>query len=180
MVTVACQRAYCSSFNVDQPNLCRLDPSSSDQEALLESWDGFVPVVLGVELGVEPDSPLGELLSLGVGRGLFDAVVASSSQAESGESNQNTSGPRLMVRLERVGSEYRVGATLADAAQFGPWTLPLAPNEGDFAGLLENAMRQTAGSGAVVEVSGEIPQAVVVALFDALRSGGIEEVALSE
>jgi hypothetical protein len=84
--------------------------------------------------------------------------------------------PSLVVTIGVDGSEFVVAARFGPAEHFGPWTLPLAPDSGDLAGLLEAALRRSAGRAVAVEAGPDVPGAVVVALLDALRQGGVVDV----
>lgn len=175
MVSVACQNAYCQLIGAEGSLLCQMDLGRADDAEIVEAWGAFVPAVLDLELGVEPASPLGELLALAVGAELFAGPPTAA--AVTAASNDDR---LLTVRLERVDGEFRLGASLSDGREFGPWSLPLPPDEGDFSGLLEEAMREAASCPGSVEVDGDIDAAIVVHLLDALRSGGVNNVTLPQ
>jgi biopolymer transport protein ExbD len=175
MVAVACQHAYCPIFEAGggPPELCSLRPAEMSSAELREPWAVFLRAVLSLELGSRSDAP--ELVSLAI-----DLAPALSGPVEAGpvDATDDRSAPRLVVSVARDGAAYRIAAEVG-AESFGPFTLPLEPDEDDFAGLLEAAALRAAGGVAVLEVDEAVAYGVAIHLMDALRGLGIVRVSLA-
>jgi len=172
MIAVACQRDYCSDLTDPEPALCRARPAAMTAAELGQPWREFLEILLPRELAIDAESPLFTLLATSLMTLITPPVSASVPDAPSRPVR------RLVVRIETDGSEYRIGARFGGEC-FGPWEQPLPPDQGDFAGLLEAAIRGAAGAEAVIEAGTDVPYAVVVELMSALSAGGIEEFSLT-
>ena len=71
----------------------------------------------------------------------------------------------------------QIGKRLGEQS-FGPWEQPLAPDQGDFAGLLEAPLREAGRAGVNIEIDQGVDYEVVVELIAALTRAGIEDYTL--
>jgi biopolymer transport protein ExbD len=168
MIAVACQHAYCPILEAggEPPALCGMRPASMSASELREPWGDFARAVLALELGLDAGAPELAALAAALPLAPVEAVPV-----------EPAARPTLVVDVSREGSGYRVAAETCGEA-FGPWTLPLEPDESDFAGLLEAAARRAAGGRAVLRAAHDVVYVVVIHLIDALRGLEITEVAL--
>lgn len=181
MISVACQHAYCGDLAEPRPGLCGLEPDELSPRVVSESWPRFLEGILALELPEGPTEELAESLA-----GLFSLLLFEPVTVEVEPSPPDTVSPPdrapqrppLVVRLTLNDGEYRIGAE-SSGEIFGPWDLPLRPDEGDLSGLLEAAIRAYGGSDAILQVGPVVEYELVIVLMDALRSGGVENFTLS-
>jgi len=175
MIAVACQHAYCPELSEPLPTLCEREPNELTPHEISSNWAPFLEGMLARELGERPVEDLAERLSGLFALLLFEPVTI---EVEPPQPAPSPRSPTLVVRLTINGNEYRIEAELPGEV-FGPWDLPLRPDQGDFSGLLEAAMRACNGCAAEIHVEPSIDYELVIHLMDALREGGVEEITLA-
>lgn len=169
MIIVACHRAYCPLFEEEasRPDLCGLQPAGMSNQELLAPWTEFVSTVMSRELRLEPGSSDLTLLATAV------TTLVTTPQAE-----PIRPGQALMVEIRREDPEYHISAGIYEGEAFGPWTLPLAPDVGDLAGLLEASVRALEGGPALLRFTATVEESVVVNMVAALQELGVEDITI--
>lgn len=167
MISIACQHSYCQLLENSPPRLCSLTLASMTAEEMREPWNEFVSGVLSHELDLASDSSvLTELTQ----------VIELLTFPESTPEEDQEQG--LVIRIEVEGTEFRVNAILDSQERFGPWILVFPPNRDVFAGLLENAIRQSQGKPVMIEATQGVSEEVIVALVDTLMQNGFEDIGI--
>lgn len=176
MIAVACQHAYCPFEEAPEPAFCQADVARIAPSDLSEVWGPFVDRVLRLELGEAPPAEMSTLLAR-----LFAVVLFEPTQVDVlpgvGDPARDER-PRLVVSLVEEGGTYRLTAELAGET-FGPHDLPLRPDAGDLAGLLEAPMGACDGCEAVIQAGLSLDYGIVVVLMDVLRRGGVSAFSLA-
>ncbi len=177
MIVAACQHAYCDLLPSPRPELCEMSTTRATPSELTAAWGPFLADVLLLELLDEGATELAQRLAE-----LYASVLFGTSEepAAPGEPADPAAPPACQLVLGMSGGPggYRLGAS-RDNESFGPWDLPLRPDQGDVEGLLESALAESGGCAATLEIGPDVDADLVAMLTDVLNAAGVDRVTVS-